>query len=73
MHVNPYHAEFLEWNNQPYIFGTFRFHFWECQNGRLKLVSQQCRAWADFTDVQAGLALCCWQGLIAFGNWQDKG
>ena len=25
--VNPYHDEFLKWNNQPYIFGTFHYHF----------------------------------------------
>ena len=25
--VNPYHAEFLKWNNPPYIFGIFHYHF----------------------------------------------
>ena len=24
---NPYHAEFLKWNNPPSIFGTFHYHF----------------------------------------------
>ena len=36
--------------------------------GFLKLVSQQYRAWWDCTDVQAGLALYCWQRLITFGS-----
>jgi len=25
---------------------------------QLNLSSQQCRAWSDYTDVNAGLALC---------------
>ena len=25
--VNPYHAEFLKWNNPPYIFVTVHYHF----------------------------------------------
>ena len=55
----------LKWNNQPSIFGTLHYHFFgvrELKN--LKLVSQQYRAWSDFTDVQAGLALYRWQRLI---------
>ena len=26
-YINPYHAEFLKWNNPPYIIGTFYYHF----------------------------------------------
>ena len=25
--LNPYHAEFLKWNNPPSIFGTVHYHF----------------------------------------------
>ena len=25
--INPYHAEFLKWNNQPSIYRTFHYHF----------------------------------------------
>ena len=25
--LNPYHAEFLKWNNVPYTFGTVHYHF----------------------------------------------
>ena len=25
--VNPYHAEFLKWNNPPSIYETFHYHF----------------------------------------------
>ena len=25
--INPYHDGFLKWNNPPYIFGTFHYHF----------------------------------------------
>ena len=25
ININPFHAEFLKWNNQPYIFDTFHF------------------------------------------------
>ena len=46
---NPYHAEFLKWNNPPPIFGTVHYHFKGCQDGNLKLVSQQYRAWSDYT------------------------
>ena len=63
---NPYHAEFLKWNNQSYIFGTVHYHFYGYQDENLKLVSQQYRAWSDCTDVQAGLALYWWQRLFTF-------
>ena len=33
----------------------------------LKLASQQCRAWSDCMDVQAGLTLYWWRRLIIFG------
>ena len=39
--INPYHAEFLKWNNPPSIFGTVHYHFKGYQDGKLKLVSQQ--------------------------------
>ena len=25
--VDPYHAEFIKWNNPPYNFGTVHYHF----------------------------------------------
>ena len=25
--INPYHAEFIKWNNPPSIYGTFHYHF----------------------------------------------
>ena len=25
--INTYHAEFLKWNNPPFIYGTFHYHF----------------------------------------------
>ena len=37
MTLNPYHAEFLKWNNPPYILGTFHYHFWGYQDENLKL------------------------------------
>ena len=61
--LNPYHVEFLQRNNPPYIFGSVHYHFKRYQNKNLKLVSQQYRAWSDCTDVQAGLALYWWQRL----------
>ena len=44
------------------------YHFLGYQDENLKLVSQQYRAWSDCTDVQAGLALYCWQKLITLGS-----
>ena len=64
---NPYHAEFLKWNNPSYIFDTVHYQFKGYQDESLKMVSQQYRARSDCTDVQAGLALYCWQRLITFG------
>ena len=60
--VSPLPDEFLKWNNTPSSFGTIHFHFSDIQM-RTKLVSQQytCIAWADWADVQAGLALYWWQ------------
>ena len=57
--LNPYHAEFLEWNNAPYIFGTVHYHFKEYQGENLKV----CQP----TIVQSDQALYWWQRLIAFG------
>ena len=37
--VNPYHAKFFKWNNPPYNFGTFHYHFQGCQDENLKLSS----------------------------------
>ena len=34
--VNPYHAEFLKWNNQPYIFGTLSLSFLGIPRWKLK-------------------------------------
>ena len=51
---NPYPAEFLKWNNPTSIFGTVHKGY---QYENLQLVSQQYRAWTDYTDVQTGLAL----------------
>ena len=65
--INPYHVKFLKWNNPSYIYGTFWYNFKVYQDEILKLVSQQIRAWSDYTDVQAGLALYWWQRLIIFG------
>ena len=42
--VNPYHAEFLKWNNPPSIFDTIHYHLKGYQDENLKLVSQQYRA-----------------------------
>ena len=33
--VNPFHAEFLKWNNQPSIFGTIHYHFQGYQDENL--------------------------------------
>ena len=65
--VDTYHAEFLKWNNPSDIFGTVHYHFQGYEDENLKLVSQQYRAWSDWTDVQAGLALYWWQGPLTFG------
>ena len=64
--INPYHAKFHKWKNPPSIFGTIHYHFKGYQDEKLKLVSQQYRAWSDYTDVQAGLALYWWQRLFNF-------
>ena len=64
--INPYHAEFLKWNNPSYNFGTVHHQFYGFQDENLKMVCQQYRAWSDCTDVQAGLALYWWQRLITF-------
>ena len=53
---NPMPAEFLKWNNTPFIFGMSIMIFREIKM-RTKLVSQQYRAWSDCMDVQIGLAL----------------
>ena len=55
-------AEFLRWINPPSVFGTVHYHFKGYQDGNLKLVSQQYRAWSDCTD-----ALYWWQRLITLG------
>ena len=59
--ANPYHGEFLKWNNPPYIFGTVHYHFRDIKT-RTLLVSQ-----SDYTNMLAGLALYWWQRLITFG------
>ena len=69
--INPFHAEFLKWNNPPSIYDTVHYHFKGYQDGNLKSVSQQYRAWSECTDVQSGLALYWWQRH--FRCWQDKG
>ena len=69
---NPFHTEFLKWNNPPSIIGTVHYHFKGYQDGNLKLVSQQFRDWLGCTDVQAGLALYWWQKLITFGVGRIK-
>ena len=68
MMFNPYHAEFLKWNNPPSIFGTVHYHFQGYQGQNVKLVSQQYRACLDYMDVLAGLALYCWQRLTTFDS-----
>ena len=55
-HLNPYHAEYLKWNNPSYIFGTVHYHFQGYQDENLKLVSQQYRAWSDCTARKCSLA-----------------
>ena len=70
---NPYHAKFLKWNNPSNIFGTVHYHFYGYQDENLKLVSRQYRAWLECTDVQAGLALYCWQRLITFDVGRIRG
>ena len=39
-------------------------HFWEFE----KLVSQQYRAWHEYTEVQDGLTLYWWQRPFGFGR-----
>ena len=53
--INPSPAKFLKWNNPPSIFGPRHYHFWEYQDENFRLVSQQCSAWSDCTNVEAGL------------------
>ena len=53
---NPYHAEFLKWNNPSSIYRTFHYHFKGYQDENLKLVSQQ------YTDSMHGCA--GWPGSI---------
>ena len=43
-YINPYHVEFLKWNNPLYIFGSVHYHFKGYQDENLKLVSQRL-AW----------------------------
>ena len=57
--LNPYPAEFLKWNNSPYFLALSIIIFRDIKMKTWRLVSQQCRAWSDCTDVQAGLALYC--------------
>ena len=65
--LNPFHAEFLKWHNPSSIFGIVHYHFKGYQDGNMKMVSQQYRAWSDCTDVQVGLALYWWQRLLIIG------
>ena len=62
--LNSYHAEFLKWNNPSSTFGTIHYHFRDIKMKTWVLVSQQYMALSDCTNVQADLALYCWQRLI---------
>ena len=64
-YFNPFHAKTS-------IFATVHYHFKGYQDGNLKLVSQQYRAWSDCTEEQASLALYWWQSLITFGVGRIK-
>ena len=64
--INPYHAEFLKWNNPTSILELSIIIFRDIKI-KTKLDSQQYRAWSDCTDVQAGLALYWSQRLFTFG------
>ena len=59
--------KFLKWNNLPSIF-RLSVIILEISKWNFKLASQQCRAWTDCMDVQAGLALYWLQRLITFGS-----
>ena len=59
---NPYHAEFLKWNNPPSIYGTFHYQFKGYQDENLMLVSP-----GQTARMQSGLALYWWQRLITLG------
>ena len=67
--LNTYHVEFLKWSNPPSVFDTFHYHFKDIKMKTLSWSANSIRAWSDFTDVQAGLALYWWQWLINHFQW----
>ena len=58
--LNPYHAEFLKWNNPSYIFGTVHYLFKGYRDENLKLVIRA--VWPGSILVAKATYFRCWQG-----------
>ena len=61
---NPYHAEFLKWNDPPSIFGTIHYHFRD--------IKMKTKSWSA-NSIEPGQTARMVAKANHFQSWQDKG